>query len=278
MALTFDVPLIKLAQGEAWSVLMLRCAATFVTAITVWAVWKRFDPKLPPLVPGLPGLAVAGLYGISSICFITAIYLTSTANVVLILAFNTMFAALLSWWFLGERPKPATIIAMAAMIVGVTIIVSGSLGSGNIVGDLLAGCSALLIATAITITRATGRDMGFTSLVAVALPFVIAAAIVLSRGFHIEAPGWILLNGAIVMPLAFFCLATGPKYLSGPEVAMFYLLESVLAPVWVWLLFAEEPSRNTLIGGAILLAALVLHSGWQLAQARQAARVIRHPV
>ena len=46
------------------------------------------------------------------------------------------------------------------------------------------------------------------------------------------------------MPISFFCLATGPKYLSGPEVAMFYLLETVFAPVWVWLIFSEAPSRN----------------------------------
>ncbi len=278
MALTFDVPLIKLASGDAWSVLMLRCAATFVAALSVWWVWKRFDPKLPPLVPGWPGAAVALLYGVSSISFISAIYLTSTANVVFILAFNTMFAALLSWVFLRETPKTSTLIAMGVMVVGVGIIVSDSLGTGNLAGDLLAACSAFLIASAITITRATGRDMGFTSLVAVALPFVVAAAIVLQQGFRIEAPGWILLNGAVVMPLAFFCLATGPKYISGPEVAMFYLLESVLAPIWVWLLFQEEPSRNSLIGGALLLAAMVAHSLWQLTQAQRAARAMRHPV
>ncbi len=273
MVLTFDIPLIKLANGEAWSVLMLRTAATFVAALAAWWVWKRLDPKLPPLVPGRPGLAVAALYGVSSITFLMAIYLTSTANVVFILAFNTMFAALLSWLFLGERPRPATFLAMAAMILGVGIIVSDSLGSGNLLGDLLAAASAFLIASAITITRATGRDMGFTSLVSVVLPFAVSAFFVADRGFVMEAPWWIVLNGAVVIPLAFFCLATGPKYISGPEVAMFYLLETVLAPVWVWMIFAEAVSPRALLGGAILVAALAAHSMWQLAQARRAGRV-----
>ena len=82
------------------------------------------------------------------------------------------------------------------------------------------------------------------------------------------------------MPISFFCLATGPKYISGPEVAMFYLLETVLAPIWVWLIFAERPTTQSLIGGAILIAALVAHSLWQLLEGRRrkAARVIRHPV
>src|SRR5690606_37627238 len=145
-----------LPDGDAWSVLMVRTASTFVAALAAWLVWKRFDPKLSPLVPGWPGVAVAALYGTSSMTFLMAIYLTSTANVVFILAFNTMFAALLSWIFLRERPKPATFLAMAVMIVGVGIIVSDSLGTGNLLGDLLAACSAFLIACAITITRATG--------------------------------------------------------------------------------------------------------------------------
>ena len=63
------------------------------------------------------------LYGLGSITFITAVYNTSTANLVFILAFTTMFAALLSWIFLKERPRPATLVTMAVMIVGVLIIV-----------------------------------------------------------------------------------------------------------------------------------------------------------
>ena len=81
------------------------------------------------------------------------------------------------------------------------------------------------------------------------------------------------------MPLSFFCLATGPRYISGPEVAMFYLLETVLAPIWVWMIFAEAPSRNSLIGGSILIAALVAHSLWQILEGRRrrAAAMVRHP-
>jgi drug/metabolite transporter (DMT)-like permease len=81
------------------------------------------------------------------------------------------------------------------------------------------------------------------------------------------------------MPISFFCLATGPRYISGPEVAMFYLLETILAPVWVWMIFSETPSRNSMIGGVILIATLVLHSLWQLNEGRKrrAATAVRHP-
>ena len=279
LALTADIPLIKLADGEPWSILMLRGATTFVVAIAVWLVWRAVCDKAPQLIPGKSGLLVAALYGATSLTFITAVYNTSTANLVFILAFNTMFAALLSWMFLRQRPRPVTFAAMAAMILGIGIIVGDSIGSGTLFGDFMAGLSAFMVAAAITVTRATGRDMGFAALVAVIIPAAVAAVMVLHTGYDVAEPWWIIFNGAVVMPISFFCLATGPKYISGPEVAMFYLLETVLAPIWVWLIFAERPTTQSLIGGAILVAALVAHSLWLLeGRRRKAARVIRHPV
>jgi drug/metabolite transporter (DMT)-like permease len=280
LALTVDIPLIRLAEGDPWPILMLRTGTTFLAALVIWAVWRALSPNAPSLVPGKLGAVVAMLYGIGSITFVTAVYNTSTANLVFILAFTTMFAALLSWIFLKERPRPVTLVTMAVMIVGVLIIVFDGIGTGNIFGDFFALCSALLIASAITVSRHSTRDMGFTALVGVIFPFVIAVVIVARTGYRVDQPWWIIFNGAVVMPISFFCLANGPKYLSGPEVAMFYLLETVFAPVWVWLIFSEAPSRNALIGGTILIVALVAHSLWQLAEGRRrkAATAVRHPV
>src|SRR5690606_34347402 len=139
---------------------------------------------------------------------------------VFILAFTSMFAALLSWVFLKERPKTVTLVAMAVMICGVAIIVGDGVSAGNLLGDALALFASFLLASAITITRASGRDMGLTALVAVILPFTVSVLMVSKVGFHVEAPWWIIFNGAIIMPVSFYCLATGPKYISGPEVAM----------------------------------------------------------
>lgn len=278
--LTADIPLIKLANGDAWSILLLRSGTTFTAAIVIWAVWRWLSAGAPALLPGKAGLAVAALYALASVTFMTAVYATSTANLVFILAFNTMFAALLSWVFLRERPRPATLAAMAAMIVGVLVIVEDGLSAGNFFGDMMALATAFLIAAAITVSRSTGRDMGFTALVAVVLPFAVAAAMVAQGGFRVEAPWWIILNGAVVMPVSFYCLATGPRFISGPEVAMFYLLETVLAPIWVWLIFTETPSTQSLIGGAILVVALLAHSLWRLSEGRRraAALAARRPV
>ena len=82
----------------------------------------------------------------------------------------------------------------------------------------------------------------------------------------------------LVMPVTFWCLATGPRFLTGPEVAMFYLLETVFAPVWVWIIFGEAPSRQSLVGGTILIVALVAHVAVAVLRvARKRARA-RRPV
>ena len=280
MALTIDIPLIKLSGGDAWSVL-LRSGATFTAALCIRAVWRALTPSAPALVPGRSGAAVALLYGLSAVAFLTAVFNTSTANVVFILAFNSMFAALLSWLFLKERLRPATLAAMAAMFFGVVIIVGDGMAAGNLFGDMMALASSFLVASAITISRASGRDMGLAALVATVLPFAVALFALARQGggLNVEAPWWIVLDGAVVMPLSFYCLATGPRYITAPEVAMFYLLETVLAPIWVWLIFAETPSTRSLTGGAILVTALVCHSLWQIAHGsrRHTARAPRHP-
>lgn len=273
LALSFDIPLIRSSHGEVWSVLAVRSLATFAVAIVLWWILRFMLGRPITLVPGRAGLIAGVLYGIGSLTFMLAVFNTTTANVVFILAFTSMFAAILSWIFLGERPANATLLAMAAMVCGVALIVQDGLVSGNLFGDAMAALNALILASAITISRKSGADMGFVPLVTAIIPGLVALMMLPAGALQIEQPAFILLNGLLVTPLAFFCLATGPRYLSAPEVGMFYLLETILAPVWVWIIFTERPSPQTLAGGTILILALLFHSLWQMHSKARAARL-----
>ncbi|WP_081158047.1 DMT family transporter [Ensifer aridi] len=264
LALSFDIPLIRSANGEVWSILAVRSLSTFAVAIAAWFVINRLLGRRIALIPGKAGLIAGLFYGINSFTFLLAVFNTSTANVVFVLAFTSMFAALLSWIFLKERPSNATLLTMAIMIFGVGVIVRDGLQSGHLFGDAMAACSALLLASAITVSRASGRDMALVPLTTAIFPAIAALVLLPPGGFSIAEPGYILFNGLVMIPLAFFCLATGPRYLSAPEVGMFYLLETILAPIWVWIVFSEVPTRQTLLGGAILVLALFGHSLWQM--------------
>jgi drug/metabolite transporter (DMT)-like permease len=260
LALSFDIPIVRLADGNSWSILAGRSVFTVLVAIVVWIAIRLIRGKAPVLIPGWHGAIISVFYAVSTIFFILSVFNTTSANVAFILAFNPMFAALLSWIFLGERPRIATFLAMAAMTVGVLIIVANGLESGHLFGDVMAALSALSIAGALTFSRASGKDFGFTPLVAAIIPATLGAILAAKTGFHIGSPWWIIFNGLILTPFAFWALAVGPQYLSAAETGMFYLLETVLAPVWVWIIFSEQPPVPTLIGGAIILVALVWHS------------------
>ncbi|NLS03103.1 DMT family transporter [Rhizobium sp. P32RR-XVIII] len=262
LALSMDIPLVRLAHGDMWSILGLRSIATVLVALLIVAAIRIFRGKWPVLIPGRHGIVAGLLYGLSTLTFLLSVFNTATANVVFIVAFNPMFGALLSWIFLKERPPVSTLLTMAAMIFGVGLIVHDGISSGHIFGDAMALLSALILASAITVGRASRRDMGFVPLLAAIFPAILGFGMALPAGISVAHPAWIIFNGAIVMPVAFWCLATGPRYLSAPEVGMFYLLETVLAPIWIWFIFAEAPATMTLVGGSILIAAIMMHSLW----------------
>ncbi|OBZ96204.1 membrane protein [Pararhizobium polonicum] len=266
LALSFDIPLIRSSQGEVWSLLALRSLCTFAVALVAWVVLNKFLGRRIALIPGKAGLLAGVFYGLGTFTFLLSVFHTATANVVFIVAFTSMFAAVLSWIFLKERPSNATLVTMAVMVFGVGLIVHDGLKSGNVFGDAMAVCSALLLALAITVSRASGRDMGLVPLATAIFPCAIGYLLSPSEGLVIAHPGWIMFDGLIMIPLAFFCLATGPRYLSAPEVGMFYLLETILAPIWIWIVFTEVPTMQTLLGGAVLILALVGHSLWQIRQ------------
>lgn len=163
------------------------------------------------------------------------------------------------WPILGLRSITTVLVTL---LIVAAIGVHDGISSGHIFGDATALLSALILGAAITVGRASRRDMGFVPLLAAMFPAILGFGMALPAGVSIDHPGWIIFNGAIVMPVAFWCLATGPRYLPAPEVGMFYLLETVLAPIWVWFIFAEIPTAMTLMGGAILFIAIMMHSLW----------------
>lgn len=268
LALSFDIPLIRLSGGDVWSVQFVRGLMIAPIGVLFWLLARRFVDWKEPLLPGRLAPLIALFYALSSGFFFFAVFNTSTANLVFILAFNPMIAALFGWMLMGERPAPQTFLAMAVMLFGVFIIVKDGLAAGNWQGDFVALLSAASIACAITLSRKSGRNHGFTGMIGQLGPVFIALPFIATNGINVPEMGWMFMNGLVLLPLAFFCLAAAPRYIGTAESAMFYLLETVLAPVWVWFVFAEKPTENALLGGAILLAALVLHTVWEIRRER----------
>lgn len=272
LLISLDVPMLRLAASDAWTLTFVRGIIVFAAFGAYWLFRRLTSGYTPPLIHGWIGLCVSLIYGLSNFMFMMAVHETTTANLVFILAFMPMFAALLSWVFLGERIKFATGLAMAAALLGVGIIVWDGIGQGSMLGDMLALAVAFGMAAALTITRWSGLDLslspGAGHLLSSFLALLVATPVMLAPAQW----AWISFNGFLVVPLALGFLALGPKYLSSPEVAMFFLLETVLAPIWVWLIFMERPSPLSFAGGIVVICAIIAHSAWQLLTYRKQIR------
>jgi drug/metabolite transporter (DMT)-like permease len=197
--------------------------------------------------------------------FIAAVTKTTAANLVFILSLNPVFCTILSWLFLREVvPRTVWLCILMAML-GVAVIGWDGLSTGTYVGDLLAVGVALCTAIGLTVVRRSGRNvvpsLAVGSMVSafIAYWFISADTSLLTQG----AWGWIALNGLLVVPLASGLIAIGPKYIPAAEVAMFFLLDTVFTPFWIWLIFGELPTQRAFTGGLIILLSLLLLAAWR---------------
>jgi drug/metabolite transporter (DMT)-like permease len=209
---------------------------------------------------GLAGVAVALCVATASGSFISALNHTSVARVLFILAVAPVLAALLARAALGEPITRRTAAAMALALVGVTLML-GAPGEGSLAGDGLSFLAALAFALMIVITRwrhdvsmAPATCLSQVILVAVFLPFATPSEI---GGGDV---GWLAALGIGQIGLGFALLTVGARLIPAAQVGLITLLEVVLGPVWVWLALDETPSSLTLVGGAIVIAAIVLQT------------------
>ena len=209
---------------------------------------------------GLAGVAVALCVATASAGFIAALNHASVARVLFLLAASPVMAAVLARIVLGEPITRRTAWALALALGGITLML-GAPGEGSLEGDALALLAALAFAVMIVITRAR-HDVSMAPatclsqviLVVAFLPFAAPGAI---SG---EDVGWLAALGIGQIGLGFALLTVGARLIPAAQVGLITLLEVVLGPLWVWLALDERPSTLTLVGGAIVIAAIVIQT------------------
>lgn len=212
---------------------------------------------------GWPLWLGGALQAASTCVFVLAVTKTSVSNVVVIIAAAPIIAAVLSTLILRE-PSPRRVwIAVGAVVVGVLIVVSASIGGGTLTGDLLAllaitlfGCSLVLLRRFPSIDRMAMVALGGVGMAAIA---VIPATLTGHTGRT-----WLAfaLMGLVFGPLARVLIAEAPKHLPAAEVGLFAPVETVAASVWAWVFFSEAPTVTTVVGGVVIVAAVVWGT-WQ---------------
>ncbi len=245
----------KGVEAGAWEVIFWRgfFAAAFTT---VWTV-NRGTFRQNFFGIGYSGWAVAVVGALGTAAFIPAFKLTTIANVSLIYAVSPLIAALLAWVAIGEKVSARTMAGCVCALLGVAIIVSGSIGQISLNGDLLALWMTIAMASIMVIYRKYPDTPG-AGPAALQSILLLPFAAMLGNPFEVERTEvYVLAAFGLLFAIASVTLAEGAKRVPSGQTALLSALETPLAPIFAFMLFTEIPNTATFLGGSIVLVAVL---------------------
>jgi drug/metabolite transporter (DMT)-like permease len=261
---TFDVPLIRLAASDKWTLMFSRGLLLFLAMTILWMVFQRGWRGSVSYISGGAGIIAAISSTLANLMFLAAVTETTAANLVFIIGLNPVICAVLAWMVLREHVPWQTWLAIALALFGVGIIGWSGHKAGTSTGDLLAFGVACCMAVTLTAARWSGKNIMTSLAIGSLASACIAAFWATPAALPPISWGWLAINALMVVPVAMALLIIGPRYLPASEVAMFFLLELILTPLWMWLIFGEAPTKEAFCGGAIIFCTLLGHSIWRL--------------
>jgi drug/metabolite transporter (DMT)-like permease len=243
---------------DAWTLLFWRgvFAGLFIAGVIAWQergrVWQAWRAI------GRDGLVIALCSALATICFLNALRLSAVADVMVIDAMIPFLTAGIAWLVIGEREDKATLLATLVAVAGVGVMAGPAIAGGRWLGDLLALAMALLMSTVLVLIR---RKRLVNMLPAVGLSAFLCALFVLpfAHPLAVDAGdlGLLALFGTTQFGMGLLLLALGTPLVSATRGALLGVLQTPLGTLWVWLAFSETPAVATLIGGGLVLAAVV---------------------
>ena len=210
---------------------------------------------------GYPGIFYIFSFSACNITFILSIQNTNVANTLVMIALAPMLSAILGAIFLKEAPDKKTWIAILITFVACVYIFYDSLNLGNFLGDFFGLVTALGLACNATLARyAKDRDLVPSA--------VVGKLLVATFAFFFVESFELIDNDIIFIPLMcimcvaipFVLVTIAPRFITGAEVNLFFLLETILGPIWVWMIIKEQPSLETILGGAVIILTIAIHS------------------
>ena len=262
----------QIETAEPWAILFWRSLGMVpvLLAFLLWRGTARAGLRGTGLAGLLGGLGLVGAFGGA----VYAIQTTTVANAVFLFAAAPLLTALLARLVLGERARPETWGAIVLALLGIFVMVRHGLGSGAVAGNVAGLVSALGFAVFTVSLRWRGVTDALPSVLVGALMALTAGAVAsAATGTSLGAPLpdilWAVFMGAGLLTGGLVLYTLGSRIVPAAELALLSGIEVMLAPFWVWLFLGETADRNTLIGGAFILAAVVWNG---LSRARRPGR------
>ena len=252
-------------SSNAWQYIFWR-AIGFTTALVIVATLREKRSPLRQLA-SLDRMAWIACFcmALSQVTFISSIKAATFAEVFLICSLAPMMAAALAWPLLRERIGWTTVVAIIIGFAGVYLMTGGEFNSANINGQLIAVVSMLGFAGYTLFTRGSRPEDLDATLIGVGILTAVAgvAAIILADLPLIPSTTDVaiaFLHGALLLSAGLFLFGQGSRHVSAVTFTMLAQAEAVLSPIWGFLYFAETPTQATIIGGALILSAVILQA------------------
>jgi drug/metabolite transporter (DMT)-like permease len=210
---------------------------------------------------GYHGLIYISTFSITNITFVVSIQNTNVANTLVMIATAPMLSAILGAIFLKEPPDRKTWISIIVTFFAIIYIFFDSIKLGNFYGDILGFITAVGLAVgAVTIRSAKTKNL--VPAAVVGKLFVATFALFFIESFVLENKDLFIVPLMCILCVAipFVLVTIAPRFIPAAEVNLFFLLETIIGPIWVWLIIKEQPSIETLQGGIIIIITIAIHS------------------
>lgn len=206
-------------------------------------------------------LLCGALFGISNIFFIAAIKNTSVANTVMILSTAPIFSSLYAYIFYKEKSTKNIYISTFFIFVGLFIIFYSQDQQSSMKGNIYAFFCANLFSLAF-VFLSQYKNINRFAVTSSAGFFILVISFILERNLQIDMNTLyiLIIAGLVVSPISRVLMGIGTKTLAASEVSLLMIIETIMAPIWVWIFLKEVPTLNTFFGGAVILLTLVLNS------------------
>ena len=261
MFITPDSLFIRLSNVDTWGLVFYRGIIPFFTVFLGMLIIYKLSFFKMLFNSGYHGLIYIGTFSLTNITFVVSIQNTNVANTLVMIATAPMVSAILGAIFLKEPPDKKTWISIIITFLAVIYIFFDSLKLGNFYGDILGFVTALGLAVgAVTVRSAKSKNLVPAAvvgklIVATFALFFIESFVLIDRDLFI-----IPLMCIMCVAIPFVLVTIAPRFIPAEEVNLFFLLETIIGPIWVWLIIKEQPSIETLYGGAIIITTIGIHS------------------
>ena len=261
MFITPDSLFIRLASIDTWSLVFYRGMIPFVTVFIGMLLIYKLNFFSMLFNSGYHGIIYILTFSVTNITFVVSIQNTNVANTLVMIAMAPMLSAILGAIFLKEPPDKKTWIAIGITFLAAVYIFYDSLQLGNIFGDILGLITALGLAVgAVTIRSAKKKNL--VPAAVVGKMFVAIFAIFFVESYVLTEKDLIIVPLMCLMCVAvpFVLVTIAPRFIPAEEVNLFFLLETIIGPLWVWMIIKEQPSIETIQGGLVMIITIAIHS------------------